>query len=85
MGGANARIYHTVLVLGAELCLIAFTAFMHAGWTRWLFLLSAPVFTIHLKKVWTAPEPRLLDPQLKVLALSTFLTAILFSLGLILA
>lgn len=85
MGSANARIYHTVLVVGAELCLIGFTAFAHAGWSTWLFLLSAPGFIIHLKKVWTAPEPRALDPQLKVLAMGTFLTALLFSLGLILA
>lgn len=85
MGSANARMYHTILVLGAELCLIGFTLFIHAGWTTWLFLLSAPVFIIHLRRVWTTAEPRDLDPQLKVLALSTFLTAILFSLGLILA
>ncbi|MBL8001570.1 MAG: 1,4-dihydroxy-2-naphthoate polyprenyltransferase [Flavobacteriales bacterium] len=85
MGSANARIYHTTLVVGAELCLIGFTLFIQAGWTTWLFLLSAPGFIIHLKRVWTTKEPRDLDPQLKVLAMGTFLTALLFSLGLILA
>jgi len=85
MGSANARIYHTVLVLVAWMSLIAFALFQNAGWTTWLFLLAAPGFIIHLKKVWTNKEPRDLDPQLKVLAMGTFVTALLFSLGLILA
>ncbi|MEZ4808520.1 MAG: hypothetical protein R2815_13740 [Flavobacteriales bacterium] len=65
--------------------LISFALFQNAGWTTWLFLLTTPGFIIHLKKVWTNKEPRDLDPQLKVLAMGTFLTALLFSLGLILA
>ncbi len=85
LGSANARIYHTVLVVGAELCLIGFTAFIRAGWSSWLFLLTSPVFLMHLKRVWTTAEPRALDPQLKVLAMGTFLTALLFALGLIIA
>lgn len=85
MGSANARIYHTSLILGAVLCLTGFTTFLNAGWTSWLFLLTTPVFLIHLKRVWSIAEPGDLDPQLKVLAMSTFLTALLFSLGLILA
>jgi 1,4-dihydroxy-2-naphthoate octaprenyltransferase len=53
---------------------------------QWLFLLVVPGFIIHLKRVWTTPENRVhLDPQLKVLAMGTFFTALLFSLGLILA
>jgi 1,4-dihydroxy-2-naphthoate polyprenyltransferase len=85
MGSANAKIYHTALVVGGVLCLILFTVQASMVWQRWLFLLVLPGFIIHLKKVWTAPEPRALDPQLKVLAMGTFLTAILFSLGQILA
>ncbi|HMQ75498.1 MAG TPA: 1,4-dihydroxy-2-naphthoate polyprenyltransferase [Flavobacteriales bacterium] len=85
MGSANARIYHTVLVLGGVACLVAFALMGDQGWVSWLFLLTAPVFLMHLKRVWSAVEPRSLDPQLKVLAMSTFLTALLFSLGLILA
>ena len=85
MGSANARIYHTVLVLGGLSCLIAFALMGAQGWVSWLFLLTTPVFLIHLKRVWSTSEPRDLDPQLKVLAMGTFLTALLFSLGLILA
>ena len=85
MGSANARIYHTVLVLGGVTCLIAFALMGAQGWVSWLFLLTAPMFLIHMKRVWSTAEPRDLDPQLKVLAMGTFLTALLFSLGLILA
>ena len=84
MGSANARIYHTALLVFGLLCLVAFTAMSEPSWKRWLFLAIVPGFVVHLKRVWSASEPRALDPQLKVLAMGTFLTAILFSLGLIL-
>ncbi len=85
MGSANARIYHTLLVCGGLLGLIGFALLADLGWSMWLFLLVAPGFIIHLKHVWSAPEPRALDPQLKVLALGTFATALLFAAGVILA
>lgn len=85
MGSANAKVYHTVLVIGGVLCLILFTMQASMVWQRWLFLLVTPGFIIHLKRIWTTAEPRALDPQLKVLAMGTFITALLFSLGLVLA
>lgn len=85
MGTANARIYHTLLVLGGLLGLTGFSLLADLGWPMWLFLLVVPGFIVHLKKVWTTSEPRDLDPQLKVLAMGTFVTAILFGLGVILA
>lgn len=84
MGSANARIYHTGLVVVALLCLGSF-AWLIPRWPVWLFLLIVPGFIIHLKRVWSTTDPRALDPQLKVLAMGTFLSALLFSLGLILA
>ncbi len=89
MGSASAKIYHTFLVVTGIACLIAFAGLFYGffvrSWCLWLFLLALPGFVIHLKRVLTNTEPRLLDPQLKTLAMTTFLTAILFSLGLILA
>lgn len=85
MGSANARIYQTVLVAAGTLLLVTFCILLETPWVTWLFLLVLPGSIIHLKRVWTTKEPRDLDPQLKVLAMSTFLTALLFSLGLILA
>lgn len=85
MGSVNARIYHTVLVVGGLLGLVGFALMADLGWTMWLFLLVVPLFIVHLKRVWSTTEPRDVDPQLKVLAMGTFLTALLFSLGIILA
>jgi len=84
MGGANARIYHTILIVLGLSGLIIFSA-RDWHWRSWIFLLTTPVFLIHLKRVWQVTDPRDLDPQLKVLALGTFVTALLFSLGLVLA
>ena len=91
MGSRNAKIYHFVLIVLAIACLIAFILLFDGTWLLdgsrllWISLLALPGFIIHLKRVLTNTEPRLLDPQLKTLAMTTFLTAILFSLGLILA
>lgn len=91
LGVVGAKTYHTFLVLIGIACLVLFS-FMFFGprfpmdnrW-MWLFVLALPGFIVHLKKIWTTAEARALDPQLKVLAMGTFATALLFSLGLILA
>jgi 1,4-dihydroxy-2-naphthoate polyprenyltransferase len=84
MGSRNAKVYQTVLVVGGWLSLVGFTLLLGLSWTGYLFLLTTPGFVVHLRRVWVTTEPRLLDPQLKVLAMGTFLTAILFSLGIVL-
>ncbi|MBL0127308.1 MAG: 1,4-dihydroxy-2-naphthoate polyprenyltransferase [Flavobacteriales bacterium] len=85
MGSTNAKVYHVALVIGGVLCLTSFILLANESAWHWTFLITLPAFFIHLKRVLSNTEPRLLDPQLKILALTTFLTAILFSLGLILA
>ncbi len=83
MGFAKAKVYHTFLVLGGIAPLLAIAPFLPPA--SWLILPGIVLLIVHLLKVWTTKEPRDLDPQLKVLALGTFFTALLFSLGLILA
>lgn len=85
LGSANAKVYHACLVLGAVLCLIVFTGLTYRMWMNWLFLLVVPGFAVHLRHVLTNTDPKALDPQLKVLAMGTFLTALVFSLGLVLS
>ncbi|MBK8499097.1 MAG: 1,4-dihydroxy-2-naphthoate polyprenyltransferase [Flavobacteriales bacterium] len=91
MGSAKAKVYHTMLLASGIVSMIYFNRlfdrpllFAGSQWI-WISLLTLPGFIIHLKRVLANTEPRLLDPQLKTLAMTTFLTAILFSLGLILA
>ncbi len=91
MGSSKAKFYHTSLITAAIIFLVVFILLFDGSWLvdgsrmLWISLLAVPAFLIHLKRVWTTAEPRDLDPQLKVLAIGTFLTALLFSLGLILA
>lgn len=91
MGSRNAKIYHSALIVLAIACLTTCILLFDGTWLSdrsrllWISLLAIPGFIIHLKRVLTNTEPRLLDPQLKTLAMTTFLTALLFSLGLILA
>ena len=85
MGSANARIYHTVLVLGGILCLVANTWLFAKSPMQWAFLPALLLLLFHLQAVWRTNEPKALDPQLKVLAMGTFITALTFSLGLVLA
>jgi 1,4-dihydroxy-2-naphthoate octaprenyltransferase len=84
MGSANARIYHTFLVLGGVVCLVAFTLLGTRSPLQWMYLPALLLPLMHLVNVWRTAEPRDLDPQLKVLALGTFFTALLFSFGLFL-
>jgi len=84
MGSAKAKVYHLFLVLGGLAGLAVF-AWLFWRWRTWPFLLAVPGFIVHLRCVWRTTEPRDLDPQLKVLAMGTFLTALLIAAGLILA
>ncbi|HRH39944.1 MAG TPA: hypothetical protein PK760_16455 [Flavobacteriales bacterium] len=52
---------------------------------QWAFLPALLLLLFHLQAVWRTNEPKALDPQLKVLAMGTFITALTFSLGLVLA
>lgn len=91
MGGSAAKAYHATLIICAIISLLAFILVFDASWVAdgsrmlWLPVLAFPGFIIHLKRVVTNKDPGLLDPQLKTLAMTTFITALLFSLGLILA
>jgi 1,4-dihydroxy-2-naphthoate polyprenyltransferase len=80
LGAKNAKIYHSFLLTGAFTCL-AYTAFSSTSPYIWLFAIGfVPVF-LHLKKVWSVKSPHDFDPELKKLALSTFLISLLFAVG----
>ena len=82
MGESKAKIYQTVLIVLGWLFLIAYTAIRCTSWPQWLFLLTIPLFVLHLRGVWTRHD-RALDPMLPMLVMSTFATVLLFGLGLL--
>ncbi|MDE7374339.1 MAG: 1,4-dihydroxy-2-naphthoate octaprenyltransferase, partial [Odoribacter sp.] len=80
IGVHRAKIYHFCLIIGAFLAMTAYVAFQDFRLSNLLFWLSLPLFAIHLKQV-SRSQGRALDPQLKVLSLSTLLFALLAGIG----
>jgi len=53
------------------------------SYADWLFMIAFIPMAIHLKTVLKNQVSKNLDPELKKLALSTFLLALLFAVGLV--
>ena len=81
LGAKRAKNYHYALILGAILCLVLFTVLNLESINDFLYLPAFIPLILHLKRVVENENATLLDPELKVLALSTFATAVLFGLG----
>lgn len=80
IGYAKGRIYHYTLVALAFLCMLAFNL-QYRSWAAYINLLAFIPIGFHLISVAKAESPAKLDPELKKLALSTFLLALLFYFG----
>lgn len=83
LGPERARYYHLLLIISAPVLLIAYTLVNEAGSLRYLFLLTLPLLVAHLMTVFRIRVPADLDPQLKRLALTIFVTVIIFGIGLL--
>ena len=84
IGNEFARYYHFYLLGASFLFALLYTAINFTSPFQFLFLIAyVPIFK-HLMVVYSNKNPKELDPELKKLALSTFLFAILFGIGLIL-
>ncbi len=86
MGGRIAKWYHFGLVGTALILLLVFgITYNTVGFKleQYAFLVAYfPVFA-HLKSVYNCPNPKVLNPQLKKLAISTFLVSLILALGLL--
>ena len=83
IGAAKAKRYHYFLVITAMVLVVVFALLSHFHFDQYLFLLAYIPLTKHLINVYKNQEPRLLDPELKKLALSTFALSILLALCMI--
>ncbi|AMA48888.1 MULTISPECIES: 1,4-dihydroxy-2-naphthoate octaprenyltransferase [Flavobacterium] len=83
MGGNNAKKYHYFLIITAMILIILFGLLSNFKWDQYFFLTAYFPLISHLITVYNCPDNRALDPQLKKLAISTFLISLILSLTLI--
>jgi 1,4-dihydroxy-2-naphthoate octaprenyltransferase len=83
IGGANAKKYHYFLVGSAMLLVLVFAYLNEFHFDQYIFVVAYFPLISHLMTVHRNKNPKLLDPELKKLAISTFLLAILLALCLI--
>jgi 1,4-dihydroxy-2-naphthoate polyprenyltransferase len=83
MGAENAKKYHYFLVITAMVSVVVFAILNDYNFDQYLFLLAYIPLTKHLITVSKNQDPKLLDPELKKVALSTFLLSILLSISMI--
>lgn len=84
LGMARAKTYHFALIIGAMFITVIFSILYYVEPYNFMYLFAFIPFIIHVKKIKAAVKPNDFDSQLKVLALSTFLFAILLGVGYIL-
>ncbi|MEX1383066.1 1,4-dihydroxy-2-naphthoate polyprenyltransferase [Lutibacter sp.] len=83
MGNESAKYYHYYLLFTAFLFAILYTIVHYNSPYQFLFLVTLLPILKHFNVVAKNKKPKLLDPELKKLALTTFLFSILFGIGLI--
>ena len=80
LGGRSARIYQTALIVLGWAAMLAYCALRIYSIWHYLFVLTLPLFVLHLRGVWTR-DGRALDPMLPLLVMSSFLFSLLAGLG----
>jgi 1,4-dihydroxy-2-naphthoate octaprenyltransferase len=83
MGGENAKKYHFFLVISAMVLVLLFAYLNNFHFDQYIFVVAYFPLISHLITVYKNKNPKLLDPELKKLAISTFILSILLSLSLI--
>ena len=83
IGGAKAKLYHYFLIIGAMLLVVTFAVLSNFKIEQYVFAVAYFPLINHLKTVYKCQDNRSLDPQLKTLAISTFLLSLILSLALI--
>ena len=78
MGMKNGKKYHYALIALAFISMLVFIVFNFEAWYQFAPLLAFIPIGTHVLKVIKTESPLLLDPELKKLALSTFLMSFLF-------
>jgi len=83
IGGAKAKKYHYFLVISAMILVLVFAVLNNFQFDQYIFVVAYFPLISHLITVYKNKNPKELDPELKKLAISTFLLSVLLSLCLI--
>ncbi|MEZ0007259.1 1,4-dihydroxy-2-naphthoate octaprenyltransferase [Flavobacterium sp. 28YEA47A] len=83
IGGAKAKKYHYFLVISAMVLVLVFAILNNFQFDQYIFVVAYFPLISHLITVYKNKNPKELDPELKKLAISTFLLSVLLSLCLI--
>jgi len=83
IGGAKAKKYHYFLVISAMILVLVFAVLNNFQFDQYIFVVAYFPLISHLITVYKNKDPKKLDPELKKLAISTFLLSLLLSLCLI--
>lgn len=83
LGDYGSRVYHIFLLVGAVTCAVIFTLLNGGEFWQFIYLIIAAPLITNLRKVVSFTDPSELDPELKKIALTTFLFSITFGLGLL--
>ncbi len=81
LGAVQAKKYHYALIVLALVSATVYVVTNYESPYQFLYLLAFISIGKHFVTVYSNEEPETLDPELKKLALSTFLFALLFGLG----
>lgn len=80
LGLKSAKSYHIFLVVFGILCALSYSWLNRTVWMQWIYVIAFIPLLINLKTVVQHKEAKMLDGELKKVALSTFLFAILMAL-----
>ncbi len=80
MGSIKAKYYHYSLIISAIVLALTYTVLNYYSLKQFVFVIAFIPLILNLLTVSKNKEPKLLDSELKKVALSTFLFSILFGL-----
>jgi 1,4-dihydroxy-2-naphthoate octaprenyltransferase len=83
MGIENAKKYHYFLIVGAMILVLLFAGLSNFNFDQYLFVLAYFPLVKHVVTVSKNHNSKLLDPELKKVALSTFALSVLLALCMI--
>lgn len=83
LGIKKAKIYHLSLISISMVLSFLFVIFNYQSVLQFLFLITLPLFILNVLAVFRHTNPAQLYPELKRLALATFIFTLIFGIGLI--